>query len=141
MRFKFKVKQWRYVDATVDANNLEHARECAAKQVACQVSTPFNFDAQEPVQIDGPWVSSVGWYDLHGPEDLIVVERSVGNRFTQLEVDILKERLKAMKLQLADWWNGVDCSSISFRCRGRKSNRPMSKKQLAILLAPLEFRK
>lgn len=136
MKFKIKVHQVRWVETVVEGVNYFEAAsnaECAARLNA---NVPFFYSVSDAVQLGEPWIRSHGWYDLHEPGPIIVVERAMGNVFTEEDITQLKARIAKMGFTLQSSWNGNKCNSVSFQVSGRKGTRPMSKRLLAILLAP-----
>lgn len=125
----------RRYNVEVEAEGYGDARDTAAAlPVDDSIEPSIGVD---PLQRLGePWAESHGWYDLHGPDDIVVVERSYGHRFDEQDIEILSERLTAIGLKVRDHWNGVGCSQVSFRCSSRRGTRRMSKKHLKVLLAP-----
>lgn len=86
---------------------------------------------QQHLSEDG-WVSG-GWYDLHGPGDVVVFNRSLGNVFTATEIILLQRRLCDIGLTVVDSWNGIDCNTVSFRCTGRRDTGPFDEHVTAFL--------
>jgi hypothetical protein len=84
------------------------------------------------MQLGEPWVSG-GWYDLHGPGDVVVMNRAYGNLFTLNEINLIIWRLEKLGLQVVDSWNITNSSQASFRCKGRKGTKQFTKKQLRFL--------
>lgn len=129
---KVKGKDW----IAARANAYKRAEEIAA-------TIPFECDVDVTIekQLGEPWVLPFGggpWYDLHGPGDVMVFERSTGNSFTADDVALLKRRIESLGLGVPDSWNGAGCNQVSYRCTGRKGTKQMTKKQTAMLLAPRE---
>lgn len=81
-------------------------------------SPPFDVSIGDMLEIEGPFVRG-GWYDLHGPGDVIVFSPKSGHRFTQRGIDLLAERLVGVGLTIVARWNGAGCDTVSFRCAGR----------------------
>ena len=137
MKFQVVVTRIQRIPVEVDVDdykNLTDAAIEAAEEVPPGGKFHVCYDTAK--QIGEPWARSYGWYDLHGPGDVIVVERAIGNPFSQDDVDLLKNRLTAIGFPVRDSWNGAGASTVSFKVSGRKTTKPMSKKHLAILLAP-----
>lgn len=88
-------------------------------------------------QIGEPWAYSHGWYmDREKPSDIIVVERSEGDRFKASDIRILRRRIVKLGFPVLDSWNGAGCATVSFRCSGRRGLKALTKSQLSILVAP-----
>jgi len=123
---------------TVEAENYGEVYGAAVAVLPGDADGPaeISIHADDFVQLGEPWAYSDGWYDLHGPDDIIVVERSTGNLFTGQDIDLLGKRLTDLRLKVIDRWNGAGCSTASFHCSGRKGTAKMSGKDLAFLLAP-----
>jgi hypothetical protein len=115
-----------------------------AQEVADKLAKKVGHGAQASVsitrQLGEPWVKPFGghaWYDLHGPGDVICLERSTGNAFTQADIDLLKERIESCGLSVVDSWNGAGCGSVSFKLKGRDPvDAPFTPEQVKALLAP-----
>jgi hypothetical protein len=90
----------------------------------------------EPLERLGePW-AVVGWYDLHGPGDVVLCSRSFGNVFTEQEVELLQNRLTSLGLEVTERWNGTGFGSVSFRCKGRLGTEPFTEQEVRDLCAP-----
>jgi hypothetical protein len=134
------VTKTEHYKVTVEAENYLEAREAAelATKDAVPLSTEYSCGSHhgQIVQLGEPWVYSRGWYDLHDPSDVIVIERATGNVFSAEDITVLKERLTGIGLSVLEWWNGTGCNQVSFRCDGRKGDKQLSPDQLKALLAP-----
>lgn len=138
MKTKWIVSLHFQVGAAIEADEFGAAAAKAARLAndrAKQLGLDQG-DAHIVKQVGEPWASSSGWYDLHSTSDVIVVRRAYGNRFSRRDITLLRRRLKRIGLKVVDSWNGLDCDTVSFRCKGRKGRRAMSKKHLRELLAP-----
>src|ERR1700681_4549724 len=93
---------------TVHAETYLDAREAAQGIVPGDGdgAAEVTFRADNFVQTSEPWAYSNGWYDLHGPGNVIVVERAPGNLFTADDIHLLGLRIKAMDLVVVGCWNG-----------------------------------
>lgn len=129
------------VDADTYSEALTAAREAGEADAKSLGLTDVSIEADVIRQTGEPWVvAGIGggpWYDLHGPGDVIVLSRAHGNAFTQAQVDLLGERLAAMGLAVVASWNGAGTNQVSFRCRGRDGEGPMSEEHVKALLAPI----
>lgn len=126
--FEVEVTATDYSDAISVAQNRFH--ELPAKRL----EKPY-WQNLEVVQTGEPWVD-VYWYDLHGPGDIVVGKRSIGNEFTAEDVELLDRRLRSLGLTVLDNWNGEGCDTVSFRCGGRKGREAFTAEQQAVLNAP-----
>lgn len=132
----------RCVDMTVRAQSYEDAMAVGERAIVESI-VPWEHRVRVDVKAQNgePWVyfynSEDGWYDLHGPGDIIVMERALGHTFTQYDVDVLRERIESIGLTVASGWNGEGCDTVSFRCQGRPNGKdPLTAEQKAILTAP-----
>ena len=136
MKWIIAVRQQRHYKIEVEADSYEAALN--AGYIAAQEpnSTEFKYLADPIQQLGEPWLKFGEWYDLHGPGDVIVCERAIGNAFTKSDIDIIRSRLESLGLKVVDAWNGDGCSTSSFRCTGRVGTKQFTDEQLKILHAP-----
>lgn len=122
----------------VEVPDYNHLYSAAIEAAKADTKVPFDYStvAGSTVLLEGPWISTHGWYDLHGPENIIVCERAIGNRYTADDIKLLRRRLKQIGLKVLEHWNGEGCGTVSFRCEGRKGSRKMSAEHIAVLIAP-----
>lgn len=132
MKWRVDIKRTLRTTVEVEAPDYSAARQAAYK-LACrpEADWPAGFvaEGQSDVrqQLGEPWCSSWkhGWYDLHGPGDVVVVEAALGNRFTQADIDLLRARVEATGCTVIDSWNGAGCDTVSFQCGwSGKTERP-----------------
>jgi hypothetical protein len=138
MKFKVQVRVARYVEVEVEVPDRDHLYSAAIEAAKADTTVPFDYSivAGSTVLLDEPWVSTRGWYDLHGPADIIVCERAEGNKYTAEDIKLLRSRLHKIGLKVLEDWNGAGCGTVSFRCSGRKGTTDMSEAHKAILTAP-----
>ena len=135
--FKVALKRVEIYHVEVSAEGYSEAIEAAAKKATLTHCEPVEtfFSPYEVQQTGEPWVH-VSWYDLHGPGDVVVGTRAIGNRFTAAEVDLIHTRLQSLGLKIEDSWNGSGTDTVSFRCSGRVGTNQFTKEQKNILNAP-----
>jgi len=119
----------------VDAVDWIEAHDLAKTQSLPEGSFITRSSCEVLSQEGEPWASG-GWYDLHGPGDVIVIERAHGHCFTARDIELLTRRLTALGLRVLEHWNGEGTRTVTFRCSGRQDNGPMSAPHAAALLAP-----
>lgn len=116
----------------------------AAEQVAMELDVDSSqqrgaskrtTSAEARRRLGEPWVK-MSWYDLHEPGDVVVGQRSFGNRFSVDDLRVLRERLETLGLKVVDSWNGLGCDTVSFRCAGRKGTKPFTTAEREALEAP-----
>lgn len=137
-KWQVEVIERRRHTVIVEADSWTDADTAATNKVedGHSSATRVDYDTRNHVQLGEPWAHSCGWYDLHGPGDVVVVDRSHGNFFTGNDIAILRARLADIGLPAVEHWNGEGCGTVSFRCRGRTSDAAFTKEQLDTLLAP-----
>lgn len=142
---KYRVNMTRRVSVrrefVVEAGSETEARQLAEKRMALRVEPApgaelsVSFDSHSITQLNGPWVYG-GWYDLHGPDEIVVFTPAPGNFWRKGDVPLLRRRLERIGLKIVDSWNGnLNGTSVSFRCKGRKGTKPMTKAQMAVIQA------
>lgn len=138
MKYRVQVSIRRYVTVEVEVPDYEHMYAAAIAAAKADTTVPLEYAtvAGSTVQLSEPWVNTCGWYDLHGPENIIVIERAIGNAFTVEDILLLRRRLKQIDLKVEEHWNGAGCGTVSFRCSGRVGARKMSKADIDVLIAP-----
>lgn len=139
--YRINIKRCEYFQVTVKSENSSEARTAAIAALD-NAGAPLsvNHEVMAYIQLGEPWAYSEGWYDLHGPADVVVVERAPGNAFTEADVKLLSERLKAIGFPVVESWNGAGCGTVSFRCKDRKKPVQFSANQITKLLAPRELK-
>ena len=125
------------LEVVVVAKDWSEARELSFIEARNKLKLPKTASIDgDCIQLGEPWVYSQGWYDLHGPSNVIVAKRATGNRFTREDIDLLSTRLNKIGFTVVDKWNGVGCPEGSFRCSGREGAKQFTKKQLKEFLSP-----
>lgn len=122
-------------EVVVNADGYVDARDEAEKLRPTLDPDQCTYRADPLERLGEPWVNG-RWYDLHGPGDVVVCERSFGNVFTEQEVDLLWNRLTSLGLEVTDRWNGIGTGSVSFRCKGRLGTEPFTEQEVRDLCAP-----
>lgn len=87
---------------------------------------------------DSPTNASLGrpdGYQEKRPQELLIFERSPGNRFTAEEVELLKQRAEKAVGPVYGSWNGAGCTSLTIRMKEPYDR--LTDEQLAALMAPL----
>ncbi len=107
----------------VDAVDSDEACEKGLKMAYdadAILDTQTSYSTENLVNHGEPWAICHGWGDDdREPMALIIVNRAHGNRFTQIEVDLLRSRLVATGYSVADSWNGAGATTVSFRIGNR----------------------
>ena len=125
MRWRVEIERRLRAVVEVEAPDSERARQAAsllAEADECTDTREFSWPPDTKVaiyaavqqQLGEPWCHGGAWYD--GPGDVIGVDRSLGNRFTQEDVDLLRSRIEAHGCTVVDDWNGAGCDTVSFQC-------------------------
>lgn len=129
-----------FYKVTLQAEDSSAAWEAGINLVDDNPSLPHEvgYVRGRMAQLGEPWAYCCGWYDLHGPGKVIVVDRADGNAYTKEDIVILRQRLESIGLTVQDSWNGAGCGQVSFECTGRNGVDQLTTEQLAILLAPRE---
>lgn len=140
-RYRVKVTQRRTVEVEVESPDVYSAQLDAIHLVGrksldeAPLSSQVDFGTMR--QLGEPWLHECGWCDLHGPGDVFICRRSIGNRFTREDVELLKLRIaQVLRVVVVDDWNGAGCESVSVRCRGRSGVSQITKEQSAAISAP-----
>jgi hypothetical protein len=142
-KWEVRVTETRQWTVIVDAEDWLEATRVAVNEVDLTLPPERReLDPDVRWQLGEPWVHcayySGPWYDLHGPGDVIVLNPSYGNVFTDADVHLLQQRLEQVGLEVVDSWNGTGCDTVSFQCSGRDGIKNMTPEHRAILLAPRE---
>lgn len=148
-RWKVRVRRIETSVVEVEADDYFDAASMA-KGLVCGATLPLgtdvvqisdgslvDADADVIAQLGEPWVAfptGGGWYS--SADDVVVLKRAVGNRFTAEDVALLQSRIESTGLEVIDSWNGDGYSTVSFRCKGRLGTEDMSAEHEAIILAP-----
>jgi len=135
IKYSAKVSVTRRYAVEVEAEDSSQARSLAIASAVDSTGGKVTDTGVSLTQLGEPWAYSHGWCGGL-PNDVIVVNRSLGNDFSHADIGLLKDRLIAMGLKVVDDWNGAGCSSVSFRCTGRKGTDKFTAEELAALLAP-----
>lgn len=137
-KWQARVRQITTYVLEVEADSYGDAQDAAdgAAQHDPPQGSEVTFEVDVRRQLGEPWLPRICWYDLHGPGDVVVAERAFGNLFTKEECELLKTRLTQLGLEVVEWWNGVNCNSVSFRCTGRAGAAVFTPDELAMLKAP-----
>ena len=141
IRYLIKVVHRKVTTVEVEAEDPIAAAQKARlfKATDGHVLDSYEVDAEIIRVIGEPWASTWGWYDLHGPGDVIVITRAYGNLFTGRDIALLKRRIGRLGLRVCEYWNGEGRSTVSFRATGRKGKKPMSAAQIRSLVAPRPY--
>jgi len=114
--------------ADMDAADHQVRDRLQAEHPGCVVDTQIR-------QLSEPWVSG-GWYDLHGPADVLVFEASIGNHFQEGDLKLMCSRVEAEGFTVVDSWNGDGASTMSIRAEGRVGAKQLTAEQLSRICAP-----
>lgn len=86
--------------------------------------------------LNGPWVSG-GWYDLHGPGDVMCFEPALGNKFQEGDRELLERRINDCGYEVVDRWNGTPgTDTVSFKCAKREGTERLPTHHLHHITAP-----
>lgn len=137
-----ELEERRYVKIEVEATSWEEAcRKGDEYEDLSNTDYPLERYSSPVIQLGEPWLRWMDWYDLHGPGDIICAEPAYGNKFTQADIDLLKERINTIdNLKVIDMWNGAGCGTVSYRVAGRKNGKaPLTEEQKDFLRSVRDF--
>lgn len=135
-KFLVRVTATRTYDLEIEAETRSDAEDACEGMPAPSNGVTEHVSHEAQLQISGPWLAYVNWYDLHGTGNVIVGEPKLGHSFDELDIELLCARLELLGLTILETWNGAGCTTVTVRCAGRRSPAKLTDAEIELLMAP-----